>query len=217
MTASYQMIDRSPPLPADLIERLSSVETATIGHVEHVGFVGDNIRPVFPARVAGVAFTVAAPGRDGTIIYKAIDLLLPGDILVISRVDRDDVACVGGGVAAAAKAKGVAGIVIDGPCTDVDEINATGIPVWCRGVSARTTNRQFQIGGSLNIPIACGAAAVLPGYAVLADNEGVFVADVARMRRLAEAALERQRRSLAVRAHLASGRSIFEFRWEPTS
>ncbi|MGO7209117.1 RraA family protein, partial [Rhizobium ruizarguesonis] len=99
-----------PPLPADLIERLSSVDTATIGHVEHLGFVGGDIRPLFPARVAGAAFTVAAPGRDGVIIYKAIDLLLPGDILVISRVDRDDIACVGGGVAAAAKAKGAAGI-----------------------------------------------------------------------------------------------------------
>ncbi|ACS60319.1 MULTISPECIES: RraA family protein [Rhizobium] len=217
MTAFYQMIDRSPPLPADLIERLSSVDTATIGHVEHLGFVGGDIRPVFPARVAGAAFTVAAPGRDGVIIYKAIDLLLPGDILVISRVDRDDIACVGGGVAAAAKAKGAAGIVIDGPCTDVDEIIATGVPVWCRGVSAKTTNRQFQIGGSLNVPIACGAVAVLPGYGVLADNEGVFVADRNRLRILADAALERQKRSVAVRSHLASGRSIFDFDEEPRS
>ncbi|CAN7750322.1 RraA family protein [Rhizobium sp. LjRoot258] len=217
MTVSYQVMDRSPPMPTALIELLSSVETATIGHVEHLGFLGDNIRPVFPARVAGAAFTVAAPGRDGVIIYKAIDLLLPGDVLVISRVDRDDIACVGGGVAAAAKAKGAAGIVIDGPCTDVEEIVSTGLPVWCRGVSAKTTNRKFQIGGSLNVPIACGASAVLPGYAVLADNEGVFAADLARMQKLAEAALERQRRSVAVRAHLASGRSIFEFRQEPTS
>ncbi|AXA44106.1 RraA family protein (plasmid) [Rhizobium leguminosarum] len=217
MTAFYRMVDRSPPLPDDLIERLSLVDTATIGHVEHLGFVGDNIRPVFPARVAGAALTVAAPGRDGVIVYKAIDLLLPGDILVISRVDRDDIACVGGGVAAAAKAKGVAGIVIDGPCTDVEEIIAAGVPVWCRGVSAKTTNRQFQIGGSLNVPIACGAAAVLPGFAVLADNEGVFVADRDRMGILAKSALERQKCSVAVRSHLASGRSIFEFRQEPTS
>ncbi|MGR9060758.1 RraA family protein (plasmid) [Rhizobium leguminosarum] len=217
MTAFYRMVDRSPPLPDDLIERLSLVDTATIGHVEHLGFVGDNIRPVFPARVAGAALTVAAPGRDGVIVYRAIDLLLPGDILVISRVDRDDIACVGGGVAAAAKAKGVAGIVIDGPCTDVEEIIAAGVPVWCRGVSAKTTNRQFQIGGSLNVPIACGAAAVLPGFAVLADNEGVFVADRDRMGILAKSALERQKRSVAVRSHLASGRSIFEFRQEPTS
>jgi len=103
MTVNYRVADRHPPLPQDLVDLLSSVETATIGHVEHLGFVGDGVRPVFPARAAGQALTVAAPGRDGSIIYRAIDLLLPGDMLVISRVDRDDIACVGGGVAVAAK------------------------------------------------------------------------------------------------------------------
>jgi 4-hydroxy-4-methyl-2-oxoglutarate aldolase len=46
---------------------------------------------------------------------------------------------------------------------------------------------------------------------VLADNEGVFVADVERMRQLAEAAIMRQARSARVRAHLACGQSIFDF------
>ncbi|CCM79475.1 RraA family protein [Rhizobium mesoamericanum] len=217
MTTSYQVMDRHPPLAPDLVELLSSVETATIGHVEYFGFVGRDIHPLFPAHAAGVAVTVAAPGRDGTIIYKAIDLLMPGDILVISRVDSDDIACVGGGVATAAKAKGAAGIVIDGPCTDAEEIIDVGLPVWCRGVSSKTTNRRTSIGGALNIPIACGGAAVLPGYAVLADSTGVFVADVASMRKFAEAARQRQLQSFAVRAHLATGRSIFEFNPEAKS
>ena len=213
----YRVNARSPSLPLDLIDLLGSVETATIGHIEHLGFVGDNVRPVAPARAAGSAVTVAAPGRDGTVIYRAVDLLVPGDILVIARVDRDDIACVGGGVATAVKAKGGRGIVIDGPCTDIDEIAAVGLPVWCRGVSAKTTNRAFQVGGSINVPIACGGAAVLPGYAVLADSEGVFVADVERMRQLAEAAIIRQHRSARVRSHLASGQSIFNFNPEANS
>ncbi len=216
MTTSYQVMDRHPPLNPDLVELLSSVETATIGHIEHLGFVGKQVLPLFPAHVAGVAVTVAAPGRDGIIIYRAIDQLLPGDVLIISRIDGDDIACVGGGVATAAKAKGAAGIVIDGPCTDIEEIIDIGLPVWCRGVSAKTTNRRFKIGGSLNVPIACGGTAVLPGYAVLADGSGVFVADVDRMRRLADAACQRQAQSVAVRAHLTAGKSIFEFTLEPT-
>ncbi|MGO8565282.1 RraA family protein, partial [Rhizobium ruizarguesonis] len=80
-----------------------------------------------------------------------IDLLLPCDILVISRVDRDDISCVGGGVAAAAKAKGAAGIVIDVPCTDVDEIISTGFPVWCRAASnwniERAANLKLAVRG----------------------------------------------------------------------
>ncbi|TCL63638.1 RraA family protein [Rhizobium sp. BK251] len=214
MTITYRVMDRRPPLPADLVQLLRDVDTATIGHFEHLGFAGENIRPVFVARAIGAALTVAAPGRDGTVIYRAVDMLLPGDILVISRVDRDDIACVGGGVVSAAKARGAVGIVIDGPCTDLEEIATIGLPVWCRGVSAKTTNRDIAVGGSINVPVACGGAAVLPGYAVLADNDGVFIADADHMRVLAELAIARQQRSLELRPHLESGQSIFTFRPE---
>ena len=116
-------------------------------------------------RSAGAAFTVAAPGRDGVIIYKAIDLLYAGDILVISRVDRDDIACVGGGVAAAAeKAQGACGIVVDGPCTDVDEIVASGVPVWCRGVSSKPRTASIRLVARSTSQSPAAAAAVLPGY-----------------------------------------------------
>lgn len=217
MTIDYHVARGHPPLSAELLDLLSQTETATIGHVEHVGFVGDGILPITPVRVAGQALTVAAPGRDGAVIYKAIDLLQPGDMLVISRVDRDDIACVGGGVALAARARGAMGIVIDGPATDLEEIISVGLPVWCRGRSSRTSNRAIAVGGSINVPIACGAAAVLPGYAVLADEAGVFVAERQRMEALARFAIVRQQRSLRLRVHLAEGRSIFDFESEKTS
>ncbi|MDM9649190.1 RraA family protein [Rhizobium sp. S163] len=212
MAGLYRLVERHPPLPSELVELLSLVETATIGHTEHLGFVGAGIVPLLPARIAGVAVTVAAPGRDGAIIYRAVDQLLPGDVLVISRVDSDDIACVGGGVATAVKAKGAAGIIIDGPCTDPEEIIGTGLPVWCRGTSSKTTNRQFSIGGSLNVPVACGRTAILPGYAVLADCCGVFATERQSMRSIAEDALARQKRSTLIRAHLAAGHSIFDFK-----
>ena len=211
MTALHQTIDRPSSLRPELMELLSTVETATIGHFEHRGFAGGDILPLVPARIAGTAVTVSAPGRDGQIIWMAVDQIRPGDVLVIARPDRDDIACVGGGVASAAKARGAAGIIIDGPCTDPGEIVACGLPVWCRGVSAKTTNRQFAACGSLDVPVACGSTAVLPGYAVLADSCGVFVAEPQRMQAIAEAAVLRQQQSLALRAHVASGRSIFDF------
>ncbi|MCJ8521146.1 regulator of RNase E activity RraA [Pseudorhizobium tarimense] len=213
----YRFGEGSPALPEDLCNLLQDVETATIGHIEHLGFLAPTVRPVFPAKIAGRALTVAAPGRDGTVIYKAVDLIVPGDVLVISRVDQDDIACVGGGVATAAKAKGAAAIIVDGPCTDVDEIKAVGLPVWCRGVSAKTTNRTYRIGGSINLPVACGGAAILPGYAVLADPSGIFAAPASHMRVLAKQALARQQRSAALRPHLAKGRSIFDFATEEQS
>jgi len=109
------------------------------------------------------------------------------------------------------KGRGACGIIIDGPCTDAAEITRGGLPVWSVGFSARTTNRSCRIGGAVNVPVACGGVAVLPGYAVLADADGIFVAEPAQMRAVATQALERQRRSAALRPHLAAGNSIFDF------
>ncbi len=213
----YRVNERHQSLSEELVALMAKAETATIGHVEHVGFVSRGVLPVFPAKAAGSAITVAATGRDGTVIYRAVDLLMPGDFLVIARVDGDDIACVGGGVATAVKARGAVGIVIDGPCTDAEEITQTGLPVWCRGISSKTTNRRISIGGAINEPVACGSAAVLPGYAVLADREGVFVAPREHMLTLARGAIARQEISVAVRRHLATGRSIFDFQPESQS
>ncbi|UXN76139.1 RraA family protein (plasmid) [Devosia sp. A8/3-2] len=199
------------PLDQDLIALLADVETATIGHFESSGFIAADVRPVFPARAMGRAITVAAPSRDGRVIYMAIDTLEPGDVLVISRIDGDDSACVGGGVTAAAKAKGAAAIIVDGSCTDPTEIASNGLPVWCRGVSAKTTSRHTQLGGEINFPVSCGGTVVLPWYCVLADDSGIYIADPARMREVAVQAKSRQQRSMAVRQHLLSGHSIFDF------
>lgn len=211
MQERYRIARAPAPLDPNLIALLDGIETATIGHFEQVGFVGAGIRPVFPARTAGRAVTVAAPGHDGRIIYTAIDTLEPGDVLIVARVDHDDLACVGGGVTEAVRAKGAVGIIVDGPCTDAGEIIENGLPVWCRGVSAKTTSRHVSIGGAINLPIACGGTAVLPGYCVLADESGVFVAPPDVMADIAKTALARQRRSLDIRRHLAAGKSIFDF------
>lgn len=210
MAIQYRAAPQPEPLDQELRALLAEVETATIGHFESTGFITGGVRPVFPARAVGRAITVAAPGRDGRVIYMAIDMLEPGDILVISRLDQDDIACVGGGVSAAAKARQAAAIIVDGPCTDPSEIVANGLPVWCRGVSAKTTSRHIQLGGEINHPIACGHAVVMAGDCVLADESGVYVACPDRMRDMAIRAMARQQQSLAIRRHLQAGRSIFD-------
>ncbi|MFK4808634.1 RraA family protein [Devosia sp. ZW T5_3] len=211
MSAQYRTAPPPGALDQDLLALLADIETATIGHFESSGFITGGVRPVFSTRAMGRAITVAAPGRDGRVIYMAIDMIEPGDVLVISRIDHDDLACVGGGVTAAAKAKGAAAIIVDGPCTDPAEIVSNGLPVWCRGVAAKTTSRHTQLGGEVNFPISCGGTVVMPGYCVLADDSGIYVADPVRMREVAVRAKSRQQRSLAVRQHLLAGQSIFDF------
>lgn len=169
-------IIRDLPVQVDpqLIAKLGRAETATIGHLRQLGFADRRIQSILPGRrVAGTAVTLALPGQDSTLLHHVLGLLRPGDILVIDRLGDDKHACLGGGVAVAAKASGATAAIVDGPCTDFSEIRAEDFPVWCKGPSPITT-RLYGVGGAFNTPINCGGVTVHPGDAVLADESGVL-------------------------------------------
>ncbi|MGI9524980.1 MAG: RraA family protein [Hyphomicrobiaceae bacterium] len=160
----------------ELIERGSRTETATVGHIRHMGFADCAIQNVLGKRstIAGTAVTLALPGQDSTLLHHVIQFLRPGDVLCVDRLGDHKHACLGGGVAAAIMATKCAGVVIDGPCTDTPEIEQYELPVWCRGTSPITT-RLYDIGGSFNVPVCIGGAVVNPGDLVIADFSGVLI------------------------------------------
>jgi len=199
-----------PSLDLDLIRLLEQVETATIGHSRHWGFMNRGIQPLLKRRrVAGVAVTLAIPGPDSTLLHHALGLLRPGDILVIDRLGDDRHACWGGGVTVAAKAAGATAGIVDGPCTDLTEIEDSDFPMWCRGMSPITT-RLYDLGGTLNAPISCGGVPVLAGDVVLADESGVLVLGREEARSVAEAALVRQKRGEANQDRVRQGARLGE-------
>lgn len=188
----YTLRDMPPPLPAELAAALAEVETATVGHFHLFGFMHRRIRPLLRGkRLVGTAVTVAIPGADSTLLHHATGLLRPGDVLVVDRLGDDHHACWGGGVTVAAKAAGAAGGIVDGPCTDLAEIEASDFPVWASGLAAITT-RLYNLGGGLNIPVSCGGVPVLAGDVVLADESGVLVLRREEVADIAGEALRRQ-------------------------
>ena len=128
------------PISAEVAALLEQAETANVGHWRRWGFCDRGIQPLLRRRrVAGTAVTVAIPGPDSTLLHHAPGLLRPGDILVVDRLGDGRHACWGGGVTVAAKAAGARAGVVDGPCTDMEEIEASDFPMWCRGMAPITT------------------------------------------------------------------------------
>lgn len=200
------------PMPAqistEVITLLEQTETATVGHWRHWGFCDRRIQPLLRRkRVAGTAITVAIPGPDSTLLHHALGLLRPGDILLVDRLGDDRHACWGGGVTVAAKAAGAKAGVVDGPCTDLEEVEASDFPLWCRGTAPITT-RIYDLGGRLNKPISIGGVVVMPGDAVLCDESGVLVLPPGEAESEARAAIERQARGLATQDRVAKGERL---------
>jgi 4-hydroxy-4-methyl-2-oxoglutarate aldolase len=167
------------PLPKqvdpELIALLARAEPATIGHFLDFGFVDPAIQARWQVpRIAGIAVTVRCAGNDSTMVHYALGQLRPGDILVIDRFGDTRHAAVGGGVAFAAKAAGALGIIVDGMTTDIQEVREYKVPVWSRGLSVVTTKLKFQ-NGEFCVPVSIGGVPVMPGDAILADENGVLV------------------------------------------
>lgn len=182
------------PLDPKYVDMLSGVQTATVGHFRHWGFMSPDIRPINHTRtIIGTAVTLSLPGQDSTLLHHALTLLRPGDVLVIDRLGDQKHACLGGGVALGAVLAGAVGAIVDGMCTDPSELEELGFPVWARGISPITT-RIHNIGGQLNKSVSCGGAVVCPGDIILADENGVLVIPQAEVAEVSEMAMEKQSR-----------------------
>jgi regulator of RNase E activity RraA len=198
------------PIAPEAIARLVRVETATVGHYRHDGFMDPALRAVIPdRRIAGTAVTVAIPGADSTLLHHAMNLVRPGDVLVVDRCGDRRHACFGGVLALVARLSGLAGVVVDGMVTDLGEIRAQGVPVWARGPSPITT-KLLALGGRMNVPVSCGGVAVLPGDAILADESGVLVLRPGEVAATADVALEDQAEEADFNRQLEAGAKLGE-------
>ena len=181
-----------PQLSERLVSMLTQVETATIGHYLHSGFLSRQISAVIPEkRVVGTAVTVRLPHADSSILHYLTGMVRPNDFVIVDRCGDDKHACWGGVVTHAMYVAGIAGAAIDGPVTDLSEIRKVGLPVWCKGPSPITT-KLLGIEGSINIPVTIGGQVVSPGDAILADESGVVAMSVDVARKLAKIAIDSQ-------------------------
>jgi len=189
----------------NLLALLVQAEPAVIGHFRYTGFVSPAIKAHFQdRRVAGTAVTVCAPGMDGAMVHYAVGQARPGDFLVIDRCGDESIAALGGAVAYAARAAGVVGIIVDGLVTDLGELRQYGVPVWSRGTSAVTV-KTLGLGGEFCGHVSCGGVGVVPGDAILADENGILVLPAADIQASATRALQMMRDEKTTLARIDAG------------
>lgn len=162
--------------------RLEKLDTTIIADaLDTLGLKGSphGIRPLFEAAgaIVGRAVTVKLVSAGVTkaerhACIQAIHVGRAGDVVVVDNGGRLDSNCWGGIVATAAKMKGLAGVVADGACRDIDECLALDFPVYGRGTVV-VTARGRTIEQDTNVMVEIGGVQVRPGDIVMGNRSGV--------------------------------------------
>lgn len=134
------------------------------------------LRPVnrSPVVVCGNAVTVKVRSGDNLLIHKALQLLQPGDVLVVDGEGDTSRALFGEIMMTVARIRGAVGAVIDGAIRDVEAFEDHRFPCWARGVNLRGPYKDGP--GTINQSVSVGGMLVHPGDVVLGDSDGlVFI------------------------------------------
>ncbi len=188
--------DGRPKVPDALIERardLSSEEVwATLHEKGFNNQYADGFQVLHPGKtMVGRAFTVQfmprradvedvaeakakERGLPRLINQTAIDMLQPGDVLVVDLFGKKvDGTIVGDNLFYyVMKATKGGGLVVDGSIRDLDGLAEIDMPGYFRSADPTPIGNVMLTG--INVPVRIGGVTVMPGDLVVGDREGVY-------------------------------------------
>jgi 4-hydroxy-4-methyl-2-oxoglutarate aldolase len=188
--------DGRPKVPDDMMERARGLSAEEVWEVlEDKGFhnqFADGFQILHPGKtLVGRAFTVQfmprrpdtnevatakakARGIQELSNQTAIDMLQPGDVLVVDLFGKKvDGTIVGDNLGYyVMKATRGGGLVVDGSVRDLDGLAEIDMPAYFRSTDPTPIGNVMLTG--INIPIRIGGVTVMPGDLVVGDREGVY-------------------------------------------
>ena len=135
------------------------------------------------------------------MLHRAVASAQQGDVIVVSCGGAEH-GYWGEVLTAAAQARGILGLVIDGSVRDCEAIRELGFPVFAAGVALPGTGKSID--GSVGEPLEIRGATVSTGDTIVADESGVVVIAAASL--LDVHARARARATASGRCSRASGR-----------
>jgi RraA family protein len=163
-------------------------------------------------KVCGPACTVKVFPGDNLMVHKSLDVLEPGDVVVIDAGGSEHNAVLGDLISTKAKHRGAQGFVVDGFVRDLPNIAELDLPVFARGTTPIGPLHRGP--GEINFAVCCGGVVVNAGDVVVGDAMGVVVVP----REIAAELLERLREHEAAQAAYLDGvkRGVFSNEWVDT-
>jgi 4-hydroxy-4-methyl-2-oxoglutarate aldolase len=173
------------------------------------GLIDVPLTQVVPgSRAAGPARIARCAQDDNLMVHAAMDVVQPGEVLVLTMPEPAPVALVGDLLATQAKAHGAAAILVDASVRDVEELAELGLPIWARYVRIRGAVKKTP--GELDVPVEIGGATIRPGDIVVLDADGAAVVERERVAETLEGARAREEGERVKRAKLRDGELSYD-------
>jgi regulator of RNase E activity RraA len=170
----FRILPSPPRLDAELVSRFRGLASSNLADaMGRFNFMDPGIVGRSGLPLCGLAVTVNARPADNLMVHKALEVAMPGDVVVVNTGGNSTSAVFGGLMCASAAAKGLGGIVVDGAIRDVDEIVELQFPAYSRTLSPGGCDKDGP--GEINVPISCGGVVVQSGDVVVGDRDGVAV------------------------------------------
>lgn len=202
---------------AAIVRRLRRVDCCAVSdafdRLHLTGVVSGVPQQSGQGRLAGRVITVklgvgeppaGPPQHLGT---KAIGLGGPDDVIVIEQRSGIECGSWGGLLTLGAKARGIAGVIADGPVRDIDEARDHQFPIFTRTRTARTARGRIVELGT-NVTVTFEGVRVHPGDFVIADSSAIIFIAAADIEIVLNAAEDIAAREAAISAAILAGQPI---------
>jgi 4-hydroxy-4-methyl-2-oxoglutarate aldolase len=139
------------------------------------GAIDPQIKPIDSGmRLFGRAFPVRCRAGSNLAIHQAIYAAGPGDVLAVEIAEGDEHSYGYWGeiMSEAAKARGLAGLVINGAVRDAAALASVGLPVFARGLCIRGTSKE-PTSNAFPSRIQISSIHVNAGDYLIGDADGV--------------------------------------------
>lgn len=164
-------------------------------------------------RIAGVVITVKLgtgdppPGPPRHLGATAVEAGGPDHIIVVEQTTGVEAGSWGGLLTLAAKMRGIAGVIADGPVRDIDEAHSYEFPIFTRTLTARTA-RGRVVEKATNAAVTVFGVEVQPGDFVAADRSAVIFIKHADIEQVLDVAEEIVTREAAMAKALLNGTPV---------